>query len=146
MYLNTDAQISQGGVPFSLKSSNHLLFSNIETNIAPTFDIEKAKAEDKLLQGSVRFAAPIDVNYNLNNSGTWTTLDNGDRLWKLKVKSTSALGLFFRYDQFNLPEGASLFMYDDHGKQIHGAYTAQNNRAQFMTGMVNGETLSRLPT
>ena len=141
--LKVDAQISQGGVPFSFRTTDLQQFNsdNVPTTIAPTFDIVKAKEEDAQLVGSVRFAAPIFVEYNLENSGTWTILENKDRLWRLKVQSKDALGIFFRYNQFNLADGVQLFMYNEDGTQIFGAYSSQNNRPaqQFMTGMIDGD-------
>ncbi len=143
VYLKTDAQISQGGLPFSFRSEyiQQFKYEDLATTIAPAFDIDKAKEEDRNQVGTVRFAAPIEVNYNLENSGTWKILDNGDQIWQLKVKSKDALGIFFRYNRFLLAEGVELFMYNENKSQIFGAYTAQNNRSsqQFMTGMIDGE-------
>ncbi len=143
VYLKADAQISQGGMPYSLKVGNSQQFIHeiLLAEIAPPFNLEGVKAEDEKLVGTVRFAAPIDVSYNLQNSGFWTLLENGDRLWRLKVKSKDALGVFFRYDQFELAAGVQLFMYNEDGSQIFGAYTAQNNKPsqQFITGMIDGE-------
>lgn len=143
MTLNIDAQINDGGVPFSIQSKNSQQFNSekLSTTIVPGFNIEKVRAEDRSNIGTVRFAAPIDVQYNLENSGTWEVLENGDRIWRLKIKSQNALGLFFRYNQFELAKGVQLFMYNEDGTQIFGAYTKQNNRPsqQFMTGMIDGQ-------
>ena len=141
--LKVDAQINQGGVPwsFQVKYFQQLISENLSTTIAPEFNHAKAKTEDAAMIGSVRFAAPIPVQYNLDNSGIWTTLENGDRIWRLKIKSKDALGIFFRYNEFYLAADVALFMYNESGSQIFGAYTAENNKPslQFMTGMIDGE-------
>ena len=40
-----------------------------------------------------RFGAPMAVNYNLQNSGKWLTLPDGDKLWQLEIQSKGALSL-----------------------------------------------------
>ena len=71
----------------------------------PKFDLTKVKKEDKDAGGTSRFAAPLKVNYNLNNAGQWTTMENGDRIWQLKLHSPNAIGLIVMYDDFYLPKG-----------------------------------------
>ena len=44
------------------------------------------------------------VDYGFEN-GTWTVLENGDRIWRLLVKSKKALSLNFVFDDFFMPEG-----------------------------------------
>lgn len=139
-----EAQISAGGTPFSFSEDFKLKFSNqpVETTVVPFFDLEKARAEDRSLGGTVRFAAPIQVDYSLENNGTWTVLENGDRIWRLKLYSGNALGIFVFYEDFYLPQGARFFMYNEAETQVFGAYTSRNNQpsGKFLTGMVDGET------
>ena len=136
------AQISESGVPISLQNSTRYLFANqaISEEIVPAFDIEKAKAED-YARGASRFAAPIAVNYSLEENGSWTILPNGDRVWRVQLYAQQAKGLFVYYDDLYLPEGARLFMHSPDGQQIKGAYTHRNNKAsgKFLTGSIKGE-------
>ncbi len=136
-------QISQKSQPnsFSLDNNQKAKFKDLETTILPVLDMKKIIEEDQKMPGTVRYAAPIEVDLDLNNSGQWTILDNGDRIWRIKLKSKGALGIYALYDNFYLPPGAALFMYDSKGGQVKGAYTAINNKAtqRFMTGMVRGE-------
>jgi len=105
-------------------------------------DLENIRRQDLVNPGN-RFAAPVPVNWDLS-SGTWRTLDNGDRLWQLKVHSKDALGMAFFYDKFYLPPGSTLHMYDPSGKQIKGAYSYLNNptNGKFLTGFVSGESVT----
>lgn len=141
-YINISAQISDGGKPVSFQYTFQKYFSNqtLTPTIIPAFDLQKAIKEDK--DGGDRFAAPIAVDYSLEQNGTWTTLDNGDRVWKIELYSKDALGLFVYYEDFFLPQGAKLFMYNQDGSTVKGAYTQRNNSesGHFMTGMIKGET------
>ena len=138
------AQISTGGTPISFSEDFKQNFTSttFEALIVPAFDLEKAKAEDRAMEGTVRFSKPIHVDYSLENNGTWTVLENGDRIWRLKLQSINALGLFVFYEDFYMPSGAKFYMYNEDGSQIFGAYTGRNNKpsGKFMTGMVDGET------
>ena len=141
---NSFSQISEGGSPYSFQQSFKNQFSNeaIVSITVPAFDLKKAQAEDQKLPGSVRFAKPINVQYNLQEHGSWTDLPNGDRLWRLRVESKTAHGIFVRYSNFYMPAGAKFFMYNDDHSEQYGAYTFRNNKAsgQFLTGMIKGES------
>jgi len=86
--------------------------------------------------------APVFVSWSTENAGQWIELGNGDRLWVLKIRGAGAKGLAVLYDDFYLPPGGKLFMYDPDGENILGAYTAQNNlpARRFLTGFIPGET------
>lgn len=139
------AQTSSGGQPMSFsttfQSKYRKAFAKSETVKLPKFDLEKALLEDQTFPGT-RVAAPIAVDLGLENAGKWYELANGDRIWRMKVQSSGAYGLMFLYDQLYLPPGAQLFMYQEDGAQILGAYTFENNTPNhtFMTGFVYSET------
>jgi len=138
------AQQSAGGTPPSFSFYHRKSFTKaIDRVQAPSLDIKKAQAEDAEVPGSVRFAAPVPVNYSLNRQGTWTTLDNGDRIWQLLLSSKGAKGLILSYADFHLPEGAILYVYAPDRRKILGGYTSINNSrsGRFMTGLIDGEEL-----
>lgn len=87
-------------------------------------------------------SAPVKVSWNLENAGQWIELGNGDRLWVLEIRSAGAQGLAVSYDDFFLPPGGRLFMFDPEGDAILGAYTSRNNKPsrRFVTGFIPGET------
>ena len=136
------AQISSGGTPFSFSETfqNQFGDQSPESITIPKVNVKKAKKEDEQ-NPSTRFAIPVSVDFDLNNSGTWTELPNGDGIWRLQLRSKNALALAFLYDQFYLPPGAMLFMYSADKKQVLGAYTFQNNKPsrRFWTGLITGE-------
>ena len=123
------AQISAGGTPISFSEEFQSKYSDqkLETTIVPVFDLKRVKAEDRAMVGTVRFSAPIQVDYSLESIGTWTVLENGDRIWRAKLQSKNALGIFVFYEDFYLPGGAKFFMYNEDRTQVFGAYTSRNN-------------------
>ena len=47
-----------------------------------------------------RFAFTSEVEVNTNNSGMWSNLPNGDKVWRLKVKYPGAQALSFYFSKF----------------------------------------------
>jgi len=142
--VSATAQISSGGTPLSLSAAFEKIYEStteLTATTLPAFPLEKILKEDRSSTG-VRFAAPIVVDLGLENAGTWTEFKNGDRIWRLKIRSAGALGLSALYDDLYIPPGAKLFMYSADGKQILGAYTHESNTPNFtfMTGFIYGET------
>ena len=139
------AQLSQGGTPFSFTvDSKHIPAIAYQT--MPAFDIAALRAEDAvndLSKGPFRFGFNHYVSLNPANSGTWTTLPNGDRLWQLGIKSPGALTINLAFDDFYLPKTASLFVYNSTKDFVLGAFTDadnQNDKA-FATDLIPGEAI-----
>lgn len=137
------AQVSEGGRPIGLDPRYQAQFSNTLQEIQlPAFDLRKIRKEDETSPGT-RFAAPIPANIALRETTeAWTELENGDRVWRMQIRSKDALAVAFFYENFFLPQGARLFMYSPDGTQVAGAYTFRNNTTsgQFWTGLIYGET------
>ncbi len=142
-FSSVQAQKSAGGVPVGLQPDfrNVLSEQKIEQVNVPKLDMAEVRRQDEA-RGEARFAAAIDVDYAMGQQGTWTDLPNGDRLWRLKLNAQGAKGIFVMYDDFYMPVGGRMFMYDPAGNQIKGAYTRMNNTStgRFLTGMIKGET------
>jgi hypothetical protein len=119
------AQISAGGTPpsFSLRLSGV-----VPTVQMSTVDVKALLGEDKQTGNDpFRFAAPIDVLLNLKNSGVWESLSSGGRLWRLRIFSPGAYSIGFIYNDWYIPKGGRLFLYNDDHSQVVGAFTAFNN-------------------
>ncbi|PKP24302.1 MAG: hypothetical protein CVU03_12915 [Bacteroidetes bacterium HGW-Bacteroidetes-2] len=59
-------------------------------------DLNLLEAEDQIDEQNglpPRFGFPKDVDYNLQNSGVWKVLSNGDRIWRLKIICQDALSI-----------------------------------------------------
>ncbi len=135
------AQLHIKSTPPSFKYN---LSKNIPAVKMPAINVEKLLNEDKAEQGKdvpFRFGKEIKVDYDLNNSGKWEVLPNGDRVWRLKIISEGAITINLIYDWFWLPEGAEFFVYNEDHSKVLGAYTSRNNKetGEFATMPVPGE-------
>ena len=73
--------------------------------------------------------------------GQWTTLKNGDRIWRLAVESKDALSMNFIFDEFSIPPGSSVYLYNNDRSDLLGAYTSVQNQESGILGtwIVKGE-------
>ena len=106
----------------------------IERREMPWVDVEALLAEDAerdrlRASGPARFAKDIFVAFTPNNSGTWETLDDGSRLWRLRIASAGALSLNLGLELFDLPEGAAFWVHEPNGSGVQGPYTRKNRNA-----------------
>lgn len=149
-YTKVSAQLSTHEQPVSFDSKLKLTVLSKSSNptlIMPSLDMAKIEAEDKVDEEydmPPRFGYSHFVNYDLNNSGTWYELPNGDKLWQLEVVCPTALSVNFCYDKFWIPEGGKFFVYSKDKKHTIGAFTSKNNMLEkgkicgFATGLVYG--------
>ena len=79
-----------------------------------SFDVKALMDEDivndKDKSKPWRFGHEIYVDHSANDVGEWTTLPNGDRIWRMTYKSEGAHTLNFMFDIFWIPEGATLYI------------------------------------
>ena len=139
-----DAQQASGGIPLGIAERFQQTYGEkpLAAEKMPRLNLKRILKEDEEFTGGPRFAAPLDVDFTLENSGQWTELEDGGLLWRLKIHSEGALALAAFYQGLYLPPGSRLFMYSEDGKQVLGAYTFRNNPSsgRFMTGFIRGET------
>ena len=113
----------------------------------PGFEMARIQQEDaeNEFNKSIpwRFGYKYDTNYSLDNAGVWTTMENGDRLWRLRIACPDAETINLLIADYYLPQGASLHLYDINRTNKVGAYTARNNREDGLLGteLVHGEEI-----
>ncbi|MEM1325350.1 MAG: 3-coathanger stack domain-containing protein [Bacteroidota bacterium] len=144
MSFSLSAQISLGGTPMSLQLG--LTDDDIEVISMPDIDLKALRADDILRANDnlpYRFAQGFPVSANIYTIGTWTTLPNGDRLWRLKIECQEALSINFLYDDFYIPSGGLYYIYAEDLSEVIGAFGAHNNRPsrKFATGLVNSTSV-----
>jgi PKD repeat protein len=140
------AQISHGGSPYSIMFQLDDEFQNISL---PQPDMNSIKSQD-LIDDASRGPAPrrmgvsVATNLNTHNSGTWTEIPGSGKVWRLQIEIKDALALGVYYDDFFIPEGGELFLYNGNKKQVLGAYTHENNPAVklFSTEFVEGDKVT----
>ncbi|MCX6155604.1 MAG: T9SS type A sorting domain-containing protein [Candidatus Kapabacteria bacterium] len=138
--------------PFSFSyQSNNLPLTNadsIDFRRMATFNIDSVKSYEDSLELSnseipFRFGYEFKCNLNLQNSGTWDSLDDGGRLWRLRIISHAAYSINLLFSEFNLPEGAKLFFYNNDSSMCQGAFTSLNNNSyhKFPSDLIKGENI-----
>ena len=76
----------------SPKLIGHSVRKSAQVSTSP-IDVKKLKREDEARkpgEGPFRFGASHDVNYSLENSGSWADVSDG-RVWRLNISSPGAL-------------------------------------------------------
>ena len=53
-----------------------------------------------------RFGEKTEVNLGLDNSGSWRTLGNGDRIWNIGIRSVGAYSINLIFSEYELPAGS----------------------------------------
>lgn len=142
------SQISEGGSPLSFTTSEQIS-AVFDSRQLPAPDMGKITNEDQQNAESQfpepdRMGVSVPVHLDMNNAGTWETLPDGTRLWRLKLTVSGALALGVYYDHFNLPEGGKLYLYNAAKTQVIGAFTSFNNDPSglFATQFVQGEEVT----
>lgn len=133
--LGITAQVTNTGQPksWSLNAKPKLL-----PIVLPAIDLAKLNQEDAINDQRKdmpwRFGQEIVVDYNLSNSGAWITLDNGDRIWRIRFKSAGAKTMNFIFSDFFMPEGATLYLYNNSRSDLLGAYDSKQNNDERVLG------------
>jgi len=146
-------QISTKEEPVSFSRANvpALRTSDKTQKVQPSFDMRKIEQEDREDEANgipPRFGYIHEVNYNLENSGEWTDLPDGDKIWRLTISCPDALSINLLYDKFWLPDGAKFFVYSNDRRHSIGAFTSVNNKGSsddvqgFATGLVYGDQVT----
>ena len=121
------AQISQGGLPRSFELN---LRDNVEIKYADKINVEELIIEDEESDKDTpfRFGYDIPTKINLLNSGTWEILNNGDKIWRIKIVSENAFSINLIFDYYYLPPESELFVYSENYEMVLGAFTNANNK------------------
>lgn len=131
------SQLIDMGNPVSF-TAPVLSSESLPLNEMPSFDLNLMLLEDSINNynkiGPWRFGKNFDVNFSLENSGTWDILSNGDRIWRLRLASPGAMSMNVIFDNFYLPEGSRLIMYSVDHSHIVGSYTSILNNPSGIIG------------
>lgn len=104
----------------------------------PPFDLKKMQAEDLINDQDKskpwRFGYKHFVHHDSKQMGEWTTLPNGDRIWRMHYTSKGAYTLNFIFERFKIPKGAKLYVYSDDKKDLIRPFTHFNNNEQEILG------------
>ncbi len=132
------AQLAFGGFP--LGADPRLSFLPAPPVIElPAVDVSALLSEDAHneatgTKGPYRFGFEHRTDISTTNAGTWTVRNNGDRVWRVRLHCPSALGIGVIFTNYVVPQGARVFLYDQHGNTL-GGYTAQSNPGHQVLGI-----------
>lgn len=115
-------------------------------NRLPKLDVVKLLEEDSLeanLAIPFRFGYAVDVNYNLNNSGSWYEIPEG-KVWKLRIHAPEAFSINLIFDDLDLPEGGEMYLYNGNRTMVFGPITSQNydDPGYFSTDLIQGDLIT----
>lgn len=138
-------QISHGGKPLPMTISGTRsggLFKEM-----PSFDVEEQLRIDSLNESDMRsgyhFAYKFMTDFTPENSGTRFTLADGTRVWRLGIRSNGAYSINVLFAEYEVPEGAQLFLYTPDQTHIVGSFNHLNNSelAMLPVSPVRGDEL-----
>lgn len=138
------AQTTNLGGPYAWKEKV-VLPKVIDTRTMPGYDQASIDAEDLIndetKEGPWRFGYKYETDFSLDNSGTWTTLPNGTRIWQLGLVCDGAMTVNLIFENLFIPEGAYIYLYDAEKTNRVGAYTNRNNNIEKILGteLVHGD-------
>ena len=131
-------QISQGGVPYGIQSTQKKSTGTIATlsEDVPTIQmpqvsqsaIDSIKEENKKGVEVFQFAYRFNVNINLKDTSVVDSLESG-LLYRFSVKSSGAKSINIIFKEYNVPLGSKLFLYNSDQTITKGAFTSNNNKS-----------------
>ncbi len=125
----------------------------IQYNLRPTpielspLDLSEVAAQDSIndLDKSMpwRYGITRDIIIDLTTQGEWTTLPSGDRVCQVAIHSPDALNLSINFNDFYIPKGARMQLYNDSQSEYSKVYTSEENRNSNQLGswFVSGEII-----
>ncbi|MCD4749282.1 MAG: hypothetical protein K8R59_07900 [Thermoanaerobaculales bacterium] len=142
------ASASQGLLPPGLIGPQ-LEKIQIPSFITDSVDREALLAEDAAIAdatrgiGPLRFAVAQTVSLSAVTGGEWTEIAQGWELWRLEIRSPGSLSLSSRIENFDLPPGAQMWIYDADGAQVRGPFTAgdKDRMGGLSTPIILGENM-----
>lgn len=129
------SQISEGGTPPSFKYTSQTksalamkpVMVNADFDVVKQILLDNKEQEEGMVATPLKVGKMLPVNLNINKDGEWTKLPDGTSIWRLTIKSPDALAMMLYYDDFYIPKGGKLFIYNKDQSHVLGAYTNNTN-------------------
>jgi len=134
--IHSFGQISHGGRPIQWegKSTSSLQFERIEIPNLEELAREDA-INDQYKNVPYRFGVENAVDFSTDNSGSWTVLEDGTRVWRMGISAPGAVSINFDFDVYQVPAGAKVFVYDPEQSQVAGSFTNENTSKKQSLGI-----------
>jgi PKD repeat protein len=121
------AQIKSNGIPVSFTETLSREVPTIEIPAPNSIALEEEDKEDAMKGKPYRYAVLLDCDIDPSKDGLWETMDNGNKVWRLNIRSEGAQALGLYYDAFWIPSNGELYIYNSDKTKLLGAYTNANN-------------------
>lgn len=125
--------------------------AQVQRKVLPRLDAERLLRESRARGAKpsprrpqpLRFAVPSAVSYTLGNSGTWQTLADGSRLWRLRIQSAGSQSLNLGFARFDVAPGVKLWVYNPGHTHVEGPYTVRNrsHAGRLFTPVIEGDEI-----
>lgn len=144
-YFLAFSQIQHGGTPKSLQFKSFLneavQFISPQTNVTALRQEDEVIDQIKDIPWRYGFIHYVDVKYQ---DGSVYEMPNGDRIWRIQVKSAGAQTINLTFKNFKLAPGAEMFIYTENYQQILGSFTHENNleHGYLTTDLLHGEEVT----
>jgi len=101
-------------------------YKQIDTRLFSEPNISLLRTEDELTDNTGtapwRFGFNNYTNLSLFNSGTWSELPNGDKIWQIVLKCENALTVNLTFNNTKIPSGNELYVYNPSKNFILGRF------------------------
>ena len=127
--LAAGAQISQGGQPW--KWGVDIDMTAIPVVSTQELDLSQLAAEDAVTdqykEAPWRFGVEREANLGLDDAGLW--IQEKDRwIWRVGIHCPGATGIGLTLGAFDVPTGATLFVWNENRTHFLGSFTAANEK------------------
>ena len=106
--------------------------ANVTAIELPSLDLEGVVQQDSIndLDKSLpwRYGISRPVRLDMMKDGEWTDLPNVGRIWRVAIKSADAINLSVNFDDFYIPQGARLQLYNEDRTDLSKTYSSAQNR------------------
>ena len=139
-------QVSKEGTPLSwdaLAAEELTLISEELQPLDVPYLLQEDNASIGLKTQPYRFASAQMVEYSTAHDGEWRNLGNGDRIWLFSVTCPNALALSVEFSHLNIPDGATVYIYNQDRTDFLGPLTHLQKRLNrpFGTVPIGGNTI-----
>lgn len=135
--LTAHGQISSGGIPYRFNASEYGTVKRAPAgkfsclgaygSFFTTLDVDTVRREPENNGFKCLYVGnTCKLDLTPENSGTVYSQD-GNLIWRTGVTSAGAKSIGLVFTEFNIPQGARLFIYNPSQSVILGAFTADNN-------------------
>ena len=134
-----------GGAPFWNTPGTNMDNPAWPVHRMPGIDLEALRAGDAVTDlvksAPWRFGQEFEVDLGLAD-GVWLEIE-GTRVWRTQVQAPGALAMSLRFSEFDLPKGASLFIWSADRIEYIGGFDHRNMKdwGGLATGLVAGDAV-----